>query len=388
MDVIRHELIHRVAMSLRDYPVTALLGPRQCGKTTIARDFARRHRAEYFDLEDPVSMRRLSDPMRALSHVRGLIVVDEIQRSPELFPILRVLSDRHPLPARFLVLGSASPELLRQSSESLAGRIAHIEMSGFDMIEAGDRNLNRLWWRGGFPRSYLARTEDVGRDWLNNFIATFLERDIREFGVQIAAPLLRRFWSMLAHYHGQTWNASEVGRSLGQSHTTVQRYLDLLTSALVVRQLQPWFENIGKRQVKSPKVYVRDPGLLHALLEIPSMRMLEGHPKIGASWEGFVIEELIRATDARHAYFWGTQSGAELDLLLQLGGKRYGVEVKLNDAPDLTKSMQIALKDLELDLLYVVYPGRKHYWLHDQVQVLSLADARAKLTKVKAVGAA
>ncbi len=227
----------------------------------------------------------------------------------------------------------------------------------------------------------------MGRDWLNNFIATFLERDIREFGVQIAAPLLRRFWSMLAHYHGQTWNASEVGRSLGQSHTTVQRYLDLLTSALVVRQLQPWFENVGKRQVKSPKVYVRDPGLLHALLEIPSMRMLEGHPKIGASWEGFVIEELIRATDARHAYFWGTQSGAELDLLLQLGGKRYGVEVKLNDAPELTKSMKIALQDLDLDLLYVVYPGRKYYWVHDKVQVLSLADARSKLTKARAAGA-
>lgn len=384
----RRTLLNQVHQALHTSPVVVLFGPRQCGKTTLARQIADTKGTEYFDLEDPVSQRRLSEPMLALRGLRGLVVIDEVQRLPELFPILRVLVDRKPLPARFLILGSASPDLLRQSSETLAGRIALVEMSGFELSEVGIKALRRLWWRGGFPRSFLARNDAESRFWQENFIQTFLERDIREFGIQAPPIALRRLWMMLAHYHGQIWNASELARSLGESHTTVKRHLDILTGALMVRQLQPWHENLGKRQVKSPKIYIRDSGLLHALLGVPSFRYLEGHPKLGASWEGFVIGEVLHLVGDRSAYFWGTQSGAELDLLLLTGGARYGIEVKYGDAPGVTKSMHIALNDLGLRRLYVVYPGHDTYDLGKKVSVLPLEQIEAQLLSRKDPAAA
>jgi uncharacterized protein len=283
------------------------------------------------------------------------------------------------LRARFLVLGSASPELLRQGSESLAGRIAFVEMEGFDLAEVGPPAMRKLWWRGGFPRAFLARSDAQSRAWQENFILTFLERDIREYGIQIPAAALRRLWTMLAHHHGQLWNASEIARSLGEAHTTVKRHLDLLTGALMVRQLPPWHVNLGKRQVKSPKIYVRDTGLLHALLGVPQFRALEGHPKVGASWEGFVVEEVIRAAGERNCYFWATQSGAELDLLVTVGGQPWGVEIKYADAPGMTKSMHIALHDLNLGRLLVVYPGAQSYSLNEKTMVVPLARLRAEL---------
>lgn len=310
------------------------------------------------------------------------MVIDEVQRRPDLFPILRVLADRRGSPARFLVLGSAAPDLLRQASETLAGRVALVDMGGFDLEEVGAGSLRRLWWRGAFPRSFLARSEAQSRQWRADFIQTFLERDIRQFGIDVPAVSLRRLWLMLAHYHGQIWNASEVGRSLGEAHTTVKRHIDMLTGALMVRQLQPWFENLGKRQVKSPKVYVRDSGLLHELLGVPSFALLEGHPKLGASWEGFVLEELIGVAGSRHAYYWRTQAGAELDLLLFIRGRRYGVEVKYADAPGLSKSMAVALEDLRLERLLVVYPGKERYRLGKRVEVLPLAAARQEVRKL------
>ena len=376
----RQALLSRVQWAVRTSPVVVLYGPRQCGKTTLARQVARAASAEYFDLEDPVSQRRLSEPMLALQDIRGLVVIDEVQRQPGLFPILRVLADRKPLRARFLILGSASPELLRQSSESLAGRIALVEMGGFDLSEVGFKAMRRLWWRGRFPRSFLAKSDGESRSWQENFIQTFLERDIREFGVQAPPVGLRRLWMMLAHYHGQVWNASDLARSLGESHTTVKRHLDILTGSLMVRQLQPWHANLGKRQVKSPKVYIRDSGLLHALLGVPSFRFLEGHPKLGAAWEGFVVEELVQLVGERSAYFWATHSGAELDLLLLLDGVRYGVEVKYGDAPGITKSMRFALDDLGLRQLFVVYPGRKAYDLDKKITVLPLEQIRTRFT--------
>jgi hypothetical protein len=379
MMIQRQDLHNRVRQAIRRNPGVALYGPRQCGKTTLARQIAETGRAEYFDLEDPVSQRRLSEPMLALRDLRGLVVIDEVQRQPGLFPILRVLADRTPLPARFLILGSASPELLRQSSESLAGRIALVEMGGFNLAEVGPKHLRRLWWRGRFPRSFLAKSEAESRSWQENFIQTFLERDLRQLDVQTPPVALRRLWMMLAHDHGQIWNASELARSLGESHTTVKRHLDILTGALMLRQLQPWHANLGKRQIKSPKVYIRDTGLLHSLLSVPSFRFLEGHPKVGASWEGFVIEEILALVGERNAYFWGTQSGAELDLLLFAGGARYGVEVKYGDAPGITKSMRIALDDLELRHLFVVYPGRDAYDLDKRVTALPLEQITTRL---------
>jgi predicted AAA+ superfamily ATPase len=379
--VERSVLAERLRQTIKRNPVTALYGPRQCGKTTLARQIAVDAGADYFDLEDPVSQARLSQPMMALRPLRGLVVIDEVQRQPDLFPVLRVLADRRPIRARFLVLGSASPELLSQSSESLAGRIAFVETGGFDLSEVGEAALRRLWWRGGFPRANLAKTDAESRTWQENFIRTFLERDIREFGVQTPATVLRRMWMMLAHYHGQIWNASEIARSLGESHPTVKRHLDVLTGAFVVRQLQPWHENLGKRQVKSPKIYLRDSGLVHALLGVPSARALEGHPKLGASWEGFVVEEILRAVGERNAYFWATQSGAELDLLLMLRGKRYGVEIKYGDAPSSTKSMRIALEDLTLEKLFVIYPGEQAYQLDEKIEVIPLSQMRSRLLR-------
>ena len=375
MAIKRDAILSAVRRAVKTNPVTALYGPRQCGKTTVARQIAGIDPANYFDLEDPVSERRLAEPMLALRPLRGLVVIDEVQRKPDLFSVLRVLADRRPLPARFLVLGSASPDLLRQGSESLAGRIAFVEMAGFDLSETGAAAQRKLWWRGGFPRAFLAKTERECRAWQENFIRTFLERDIREFGVDVPPVALRRLWMMLAHYHGGLWNASDLSRSLGESHTTLKRHLELLTGGLIMRQLQPFHENLGKRQVKAPKIYVRDSGLLHALLGVASFRAFEGHPKIGASWEGFVVEEIIRRAGERNCFFWATYAEAELDMLIFRGGKRYGVEVKYSDAPGISKSMRIAMRDLNLERLLVVYPGDQAYDLDKKLAVVPLEQA-------------
>jgi predicted AAA+ superfamily ATPase len=355
--VERAGLVARVRHALRRSAVVMLLGPRQCGKTTLARLLVADRATEYFDLEDPVGATRLAQPMTALSALRGLVVVDEVQRQPALFPVLRVLTDRPRTPARFLLLGSASPDLMRHGSETLAGRVAFVEMGGFSLSEVDAAAVRRLWLRGGFPRSYLARGDSESLAWRDDFVRTFLERDVAQLGVRIPATALRRLWMMLAHYHGQVWNASEIGRSLGEAHTTIRRHLDVLTGAFMVRQLQPWFANVGKRQIRSPKVFIRDSGILHALLGVRSFVALEGHPKLGASWEGFVLEQLVLSAGERNAYYWGTQAGAELDLLLTLDGARYGVEVKYADAPAITRSMRIAIADLDLKKLFVVYPG-------------------------------
>ena len=371
-------MIHRdgakaqIETALRRSRVTALLGPRQCGKTTLAREFLQPDSLNYFDLEDPESLARLEQPKLALENLTGLVVIDEIQRKPELFPLLRVLADRQPNPAKFLVLGSAAPELLRQSSESLAGRIETLELSGFNLSEVGAAAMPRHWLRGGFPLAFLADNDEDSAIWRSRFISTFLERDLPASGMGISPVAMMRFWSMLAHYHGQTWNASEVAGAMGVSATTTRRYLDLLTHTFMIRQLQPWHENLGKRQVKAPKIYFRDSGLFHTLAHIKSEGDLLTHPKIGASWEGYAIEEALRHYQPDQEYFWATHNGAELDLMIFKDGKRIGIECKRRDAPKLTTSMKIAMEDLKLDQLLVIYPGRKAYPLGDSIQVLPL----------------
>jgi predicted AAA+ superfamily ATPase len=368
----RPALLHHVRTALERSRVVALIGPRQCGKTTLARELVEVDSPRYFDLEDPVSLARLDEPMTALRDLRELVVIDEIQRRPELFPILRVLADRQPLSARFLVLGSASPELLRQSSESLAGRLEIVVMGGFSLAEVGIEAQARHWLRGGFPLSFLARAETDSRVWRKNLIQTFLERDLPQAGITIPTIALLRFWTMLAHYHGQIWNAVEPARSLGVSEPTVRRYLDLLTGMFMIRQLPPWHANLKKRQVKAPKIYFRDTGLLHQLLGIRSEQDLLSHPKCGASWEGHVIEETIKALEPDEAWFWATHNGAEIDLILLKDGHLLGVECKRMDAPRLTPSMQIALGDLKLERIAVVYPGTKRYPLAERVEVVPL----------------
>jgi len=374
----RSQLLTKIRRALKRSRAVALIGPRQCGKTTLARQIEPLRSGNYFDLEDPASLARLDQPMTALESLRGTVVIDEIQHRPNLFPILRVLADRTPLPARFLVLGSASPELLRQSSESLAGRLETIPVAGLSLTEVGTKSLNRHWQRGGSPLSFLARTNDDSVTWRRQFIQTFLERDLPQLGITIPAPALLRFWTMVAHCHGGIWNSADPARSLGIGESTVRRYLDLFTKLLVVRQLQPWHENLGKRQVKAPKVYVRDSGLLHVLLGIQTETQLMTHPKNGASWEGYVLEETLKAVEPDEAYFWATHQGAELDLLLLKGGRRLGVEIKRMDAPKLTASMRIALADLKLDQLTVVYPGTKVYDLAPQAKVTPLVTIAEK----------
>lgn len=368
----RSVLLEQTRRALKRGRVVALIGPRQCGKTTLARQIVAADSPNYFDLEDPASLARLAEPMTALSGLKGVVVIDEVQRRPDLFPVLRVLADRKPLPARFLILGSASPELLRQSSESLAGRVETIALSGFSLAEVGSAALERLWLRGGFPRAYLARSQADSFTWRQEFIRTLLERDLPQLGITIPAPALLRFWTMVAHCHGQVWHSADPARSLGVSEPTVRRYLDLMTALFMVRQLQPWHENLGKRQVKSPKAYVRDSGLLHQLLGVRTERDLLAHPKCGASWEGLAIEEVLRAVQPEQAYFWATHQGAELDLLLFKDGRRLGVEVKRADAPVLTPSMRIALEDLRLDQIVVLYPGTRHYALAERVTAVPL----------------
>lgn len=373
--MLRREKLERaVLQALGASPVVALLGPRQCGKTTLARALARREPSECFDLESPADLRRLENPEWALGSLKGLVVLDEIQSRPALLEVLRVLVDRPGRKARFLILGSASPHIVKGASESLAGRVRFVDLAGFSLGETGIRKLDALWLRGGFPRSFLAATEAASFAWREGFVRTFLERDLPALGTAFPASALRRFWTMTAHYHGQTWNAAEFARSLGGTEHTARRYLDLLDGVFVVRQLLPWFENLGKRQVKAPKIYVRDSGLLHALLGLGTRRELMGHPKVGASWEGFAIEQALAMAGTRDAYTWGTHGGAELDLLLFRRGKRLGLEMKLTDAPGMTKSMHSALEDLRLDRLYVVYPGEKRYALDRKVEAVPLRE--------------
>jgi predicted AAA+ superfamily ATPase len=363
-----------IRTALKRSRIVALLGPRQAGKTTLARQFVRVDSINYFDLEDPQSLARLSEPATALRPLKGLIVIDEIQRRPELFPLLRTLADRKPLPARFLILGSASSDLLKQSSETLAGRLETIPLEGFRLADVGAAMQTRHWLRGGFPLAFTARSDADSLAWRRQFVQTFLERDLPQLGVQIPAVTLRRFWNMIAHYHGQIWNAAELGRALAVNESTVRRYLDLMTGVFMVRQLPPWFENLGKRQVKAPKVYVRDSGLLHALLGLGHGRDLESHPKVGASWEGYAVEEILKAFQPDDAYYWATHNGAEIDLVIFKKNRRLGIECKRADAPVLTPSMRIALADLKLDKLTVVYPGERRYTLGKKVEVVPLAQ--------------
>ena len=362
---------------LRSFPVVAVLGARQVGKTSLARRIASSRASTFFDLESPVDRARLFDPMLALQDLRGLVILDEVQRAPEIFAPLRVLADRKPRRARFLVLGSASPLLLRQATESLAGRIAFYELPGFDIEEVGTQSADKLWLRGGFPDAYLARTERQSVEWREQFVRTFLERDLPELGIRISAVTMRRFWTMLAHYHGQTLNLSELGRSLGVSDHTIRQYIDILESTFMVRTLRPWHENLSKRQVKAPKLFFRDTGILHHLLGIRSQAELLSHPRLGASWEGFVIEAiLLRARQSDDGfYFWATHAGAEIDLVRIEGAKRVGYEIKRTSAPSITPSMRAALTDLALDHISVIYPGTHRMKLAARVEAMPLAEA-------------
>jgi predicted AAA+ superfamily ATPase len=366
----RPTVIRQIERTLDLHPIAALLGPRQCGKTTMARMIAEQRSSTYFDLEDPVDARRLSAPMTVLQALSGLVIIDEVQRRPDLFELLRVLVDRPQNLAQFLLLGSASPQLVRGVSESLAGRIGFVDLSGFDLTEVGPLERDRLWLRGGFPRSFLAASDSDSMAWRQDFIRTFLERDIPQLGITIPAETLRRFWTMVAHYHGQVWNAAQFARSLGASEVTARRYLDILSGAYMVRILPPWYENLGKRQVKAPKIYIRDSGILHSLLQLGSPADLQSHPKVGASWEGFATEQIIGLFATRDAYFWATHGGAELDLLVRAAGKVHGFEIKYADAPGISRSMHIALQDLSLDHLWVVYPGTREYALDDRITVI------------------
>ena len=379
----RTQHLKHVASLLRQFPVVAILGPRQVGKTTLARSLVatRRSRVTSFDLESPEDLALLDDPLLTLRPVRGLVVIDEVQRRPELFSTLRVLVDQPRGGRRFLILGSASPALLRQTSESLAGRIAYHELDGFSLGEVGAARWERLWRMGGFPRSFLARSNAESQRWRNQLVRTYLERDIPELGLRLPAPTLRRFWMMLAHYHGQIWNASELGRSFGVAHTTVQRYLGVLSETFMVRQLPSWRENIGKRQVKAPKVYVRDSGILHALLGLSSARELQVHPKVGASWEGFALNAVISQLQAQpeECFFWATHSGPELDLLVIRGRKRLGFEFKRSTTPSVTRSMRAAIEDLGLRRLWIVHAGERTADLGRQVRSIPLPSLREEL---------
>jgi hypothetical protein len=368
----RIQYLEKLSKAIVRSPVTALLGPRQCGKTTLAREFSKSRKSTFFDLESIPDQRRLQNSELVLGALDGLVVLDEIQTMPELFPVLRVLVDRPEDKTRFLILGSASPEIIKKTSETLAGRIEFVELTGFDLLETGPDKWKELWLRGGFPRSFLAESEENSFVWREGFIRTFLERDIPQLGINIPAPAMRRFWTMLAHYHSQMWNASEIGRSMGLSDKTIRSYLDVLTGTFMIRQLQPWYENTGKRQVKKSKIYFRDSGLLHSLLDIREYHALLGNPKVGASWEGYALEQVLQILQPSQAYFWGIHSGAELDLMFLYDGQRYGIEVKFSEAPDITSSMRNALKELELSHLWIIYPGRHDYPVEEDISVWSL----------------
>ena len=377
----RDKELRHLQLLLCEFPVVALLGARQVGKTVLARQLAERHGepVAWYDLEDPADLAKLQDPGLELRPLRGLVVLDEVHRLPDVFSLLRVLADRDETPARFLVLGSASPDLLRQTSETLAGRVAFHHLEGFCLEEVHD--LNRLWLRGGFPRSFLAASESASYRWRTSFIDTFLSRDVPSFNGGISTTALRRFWTMLAHWHGQIWNGAEFGRAFGVSHTTIRRYLDLLTSLFVVRQLAPWFENISKRQVRSPKVYIEDSGVLHTLIGLHGRDELLSHPKVGASWEGFVIQQVAAAMSLprEQCYHWATHSGASLDLLAVSAGHRHGFEVKRTEAPRLTTSMLSAVETLKLDHLDVIHAGQDTFQLAPRIRAIAAEEAVAQI---------
>lgn len=382
--VPRRVLKSRIRERIRQFPVTLLLGPRQCGKTTLAREIHAESGGNYFDLEDPATPLKKETARLVLSDLKGLVVIDEFQRQPELLSLLRVLSDRRPLPARFLVLGSASPELVKGVSETLAGRIAYVEMSGFSLVEIPASRRDMLWTRGGFPGSFLARGSKDSVEWRENFLRSFLERDIPQLGIRVPATALRRFWQMVAHYHGQVWNAADFARAMSVKEDTARRYLDILSGAFVVRVLPPWFENLGKRLVKSPKIYIRDSGILHHLLGIHSKMQIFSHPKLGFSWEGFIVEQILTLMGTeRDAYYFKTHAGSELDLLLFQGGKRYGFEVKYADLPRLEKSMKIVFGDLKLEKLSVIYPGDQRFPLAQGIEAVPITDLPVMLKKMK-----
>jgi predicted AAA+ superfamily ATPase len=371
---------------LKTFSVVGIIGARQVGKTTLAKMLARtlKKQITYFDLENPEDLARLSDPMLALKNIKGLVIIDEVQRLPDLFPVIRVLVDRTSVKTRFLILGCASPELLKQSSESLAGRIIYHELKGFSLEEVGIAKHKHLWLRGGLPRSFLARSINESAEWRRAFIKTFLERDLPQLGINTQSITMRRFWTMIAHYHGQVWNASAFGRSFGVADTTVRNYLDLLTSALVIRQLQPWYENISKRQVKAPKIYISDSGLTHTLLGINTIEQLESHPKLGATWEGFIIDQVIRMLGARNeeCFFWSTHAGAELDLLVIRGNHRIGFEIKRTTSPDITPSMRISLSDLNLKSIDVIHAGDKTFPLSEKIRAVAFQNLLTDVNKL------
>lgn len=367
--VERRGYIDRVKKAISRSPVVALLGPRQCGKTTLARMICDHQPSTYFDLESQTDLRRLANPEMILASLAGLVVIDEIQTRPDLFAALRVVVDKPKNRCSFLILGSASPHIIKSVAETLAGRVEFVDMAGFDLTELGRNSWKRLWTRGGFPRSFLAGDDQDSFAWREGFIRTFLQRDIPQLGINIPAPAMRRFWTMMAHYHGQVWNASRMGSALGINDKTARAYLDILTQTYMIHQLQPWHQNISKRQVKSPKTYFRDSGLLHSLLDLRDFHALTGHPQVGASWEGFAMEQVIRRTHPSQVYYWATYSGAELDMFTVVNGRRYGIEFKFSEAPDQTKSMAIAIESLKLDRLLIVYPGQESWPVNEAICV-------------------
>lgn len=373
----RKYYLEKILFAFKANPVVALLGPRQCGKTTLARSYIELYASiapqNYFDLERTSDILRLSDAEYMLGQLEGLIIIDEIQRMPELFNVIRVLVDRPANSVTFLILGSASRQLVMHSSDTLAGRISFIELTPLGGFETGE--VNQLFLRGGFPRSYLAQSNEIAFEWLQNYIRTYLEQDIPNLGIQISPNNLRRFWIMLSHYHGGIFNASDLGRSLSISYHTVQNYLDILTGTFMVRRLNPWFENISKRQVKSPKIYIRDTGVLFSLLGIQDESSLLLHPKLGASWEGFAIEQVISSlhADPDNCFFWATHASAELDLFILHKGQRLGFEIKYGSAVKATASMKLAINDLNLDKLTVIYSGNKRYKLSEKIEAIPLA---------------
>ncbi|MCP5007190.1 MAG: ATP-binding protein [Planctomycetes bacterium] len=379
--------IKSIKEHLRNNPVVALLGPRQCGKTTLAHQFSNKIASSsilFFDCEDHRDLAKLDNPMMALEAHKGIVIIDEIQRRPELFPTLRVLVDRYP-EKRFLILGSASRDTIAQSSETLAGRISFIELGGFGLHDIKNRDYKKLWIRGSFPRSFLARSERQSVMWREDFVRTFLERDIPNLGFSIPPQMMRRFWMMLSHYHGQIFNASELGKSLGISDTTVKRYLDILSGTFVVRQLQPWFYNTKKRLVKRPKIFFRDSGLLHTLMAINNEGELNNHPKLGASWEGFALEQVLTQLNLREeeSFFWGVHTGAELDLVFQRKGRLWGVEVKYSEAPTVTRAMKSALSELDLKHMWVIYPGKDTYSMDKKITAVGIQNLKDSIEKLK-----
>jgi predicted AAA+ superfamily ATPase len=367
--ISRYSYLDAISEGLKRSPIVALLGPRQAGKTTLARMYIEGKKATLFDLESQPDVQRLQNPELVLGSLEGLVILDEIQLMPDLFAVLRVLVDRPGNETKYLILGSASPTIIKSVSETLAGRVEFVDLAGFDLAEVGVEYWEKLWLRGGFPRSFLAENEEDSLAWREAFIRTFLERDIPQLGITIPSTAMRRFWTMLAHYHGQTWNASELARSMGISDKTVRSYLDILSGTFMVRQLQPWYENISKRQVKSPKIYLRDSGLLHALLNLPERLDLLGHPKVGASWEGFALEQTILALQPPEVFFWSTYREGELDLFFLHAGKRYGIEAKFTEAPKVIQSMRFSLTTLGLEHLWVIYPGSHQYPVDEKITI-------------------